>query len=45
VGPQPRPRPRQYSNIYLFFVIHTMKGWNKKKYIYRPNNMIVLAIT
>jgi hypothetical protein len=40
-----RPRPRPYSNIYMFFLILTMKGWNKKKYIYRPNNTLVIAIT
>jgi hypothetical protein len=25
-----QPRPRQYSNIYLFFLIHTMIGWNQR---------------
>jgi hypothetical protein len=43
IAPQPRPIP--YSNIYMFFLIHTMKGCNKKKYIYLPNINLVPAIT
>jgi hypothetical protein len=41
----PQPRPRQYSSTYTFFLIHSMKGWNKKNYMDRPNDTLVLAIT
>jgi hypothetical protein len=41
----PQPRPGKYSSTYKFFLIHTIKGWNKKKYVYRPKNTLVPAIT
>jgi hypothetical protein len=32
----PQPRPRQYSNIYISFLIHTMKWWNYVEEICLP---------
>jgi hypothetical protein len=42
VASQPRPAP--VSQVYMFFPIHTSKGWCKSK-CYLPNEREVLAIT
>jgi hypothetical protein len=41
----PQPRSKQYSNIYLLFLIHNIDRMEPKKYIYRPNITLVLAST
>jgi hypothetical protein len=32
------------SNLYRFFLIHTIEGWNQRNQVYWPNIKLVLAI-
>jgi hypothetical protein len=40
----PKQRPRQCSNAYFSFLIHTIKGVEPKYHIYRANIRLFLAI-